>query len=121
MTRKLEADVDEVAWTREINPDDYGITSWNPGGDARGQVVIALPKDADDALVDDLQKNLDSQGMERQLNTVKFWTTTGRVRPIKLKLAAKIVRRWREECLAECRVELEDEDFEMPEIYLKEW
>ena len=100
MSEIIEADEYELAWEAPIDPADYGVTAWRPTSPGRGQVIVPLPENADDELLHDLENNLDSQGVERQIHgnarTLKFWTSSSNPSQIKLEIAAKIIRRWRE-------------------------
>lgn len=81
----------DVLYGAPINPDDYGVTKWEPKGDARGQVIVTLPADAPKELETKLVNSLGSQYYQ-QGNLIKFWTSTGIVPLRKLELAARIVR-----------------------------
>lgn len=93
----IEPDAAELAWLRDINPEEWGVSAWEPEEqDHRGQVIVGLPRGFDEELIRALRNALESQGMERQPRTLFFWTTTARVSQIKLNTAAKIIRRWKE-------------------------
>ena len=92
----IQPDNAETAWLRPINPEEWGVSAWEPEGDARGQVVVELPRGFDDVLITALRNAIDTQGMEQQPNTLKFWTTTRIVSKTQLNTAAKIIRRWKE-------------------------
>ena len=89
----------EIEWEKPIDPAEYGVTKWRSWNNGRGQVVVPLPVDADQELIDKLDNVLNSQGVERQCHgearTLKYWTSTSNPSSVKLELAAKTIRQWR--------------------------
>jgi hypothetical protein len=95
-TRPPDVPPDEWYSRPVTNVRDYPIGAFEPGGDARGQLVITLPDDADDVLLKRLDNSLNSQGVETQGNLRKYWTSTGHVSRDKIEGAAQILRDWDE-------------------------
>ena len=92
----------ERSWEEPIEPSAFGVCKWEPDcKEGRGQVVVPMPEGWDDILIDALDNNLNSQGIDvnQQGDRMvrKYWTTNRHVSDRKLILAAKIIRRWQNE------------------------